>query len=160
MVPITSVSDAPGSGNLVDPIISFESYFSDLSRLAYRCAFRIIGDRSTSADVAQETMIRAYVRWNLLSARHAQEPWVARVATNLAIDAWRKQDMPASFIAHTIASGENSSVSRLDIARALTTLSEKQRTVVILRYFIGLTDPQIAHALRRSLGTVKRALRD
>lgn len=48
---------------------------------------------------------------------------------------------------------------RLSLADALAALGPTQRQVIRLRYFEGLTDPQIARRLRVPLGTVKGRLR-
>lgn len=37
--------------------------FDGLATLAYQTAFRILGSRQQSEDVAQDTMVKAYVRW-------------------------------------------------------------------------------------------------
>ena len=68
---------------------SFELAFDGLYRLAYRVAFRILGDRSDAEDVAQEALARAALRWSRLHER--PEGWVCRVATNQAIDRYRRR---------------------------------------------------------------------
>jgi RNA polymerase sigma-70 factor (ECF subfamily) len=44
------------------------------------------------------------------------------------------------------------------IAAALDRLSDDHRAVVVLRYFVGLSQPEIATATREPLGTVKSRL--
>src|SRR5690242_847407 len=82
----TGQSDVCRSRNLVD---DFDSDFDNLWGRAYGVAYVVLGDRSESEDVAQETLARALVRWKKVSAY--AEPWVVRVAGNLAIDRVRKQ---------------------------------------------------------------------
>src|SRR5688572_8876850 len=67
---------------------TFDHRFDALASVAYRVAYRLLGDRSAAEEIAQETLARAFVRWASVSG-HA-EPWVARVATNLAIGRWRR----------------------------------------------------------------------
>ena len=50
--------------------------------------------------------------------------------------------------------------ARVDLQRALSALSGRQRACVVLRYYDDLTVPQIAEALGLSTGTVKRHLSD
>ena len=71
----------------------FDQAFEGLYRLAYRVAFRILGDRGDAEDVAQEALARAAVRWSRLKDR--PEGWVTRVASNLAIDRYRRRKRPA-----------------------------------------------------------------
>ena len=67
----------------------FEEAFEDLYARAYGVAYQLLGRRSESEDVAQETLARAFVRWRRI--RGYAEAWVVRVAGNLAIDAWRRR---------------------------------------------------------------------
>jgi DNA-directed RNA polymerase specialized sigma24 family protein len=66
---------------------SYEEAFSELYQQAYRVAFRILRVRADADDVAQETMIRAYIRWSKIAGY--AEPWVSRASGNLAIDRGR-----------------------------------------------------------------------
>jgi DNA-directed RNA polymerase specialized sigma24 family protein len=44
----------------------FDDEFRDLAAIAYRVAYRILGDRSTAEDIAQESLARAYQRWTTI----------------------------------------------------------------------------------------------
>jgi DNA-directed RNA polymerase specialized sigma24 family protein len=67
----------------------FDERFDALSAIAYRVAYRLLGNREDAREVAQEALARAYARWRKVAGH--DEPWVARVATNLAIGRWRKR---------------------------------------------------------------------
>jgi RNA polymerase sigma factor (sigma-70 family) len=71
-----------------DPDAGFDERFADLAGLAYRVAYRILGSREEARDIAQESLARAYGRWPRVRERAG--PWVARVATNLALDHLRR----------------------------------------------------------------------
>ena len=75
-----------GRGEFVD---DFDAAFDNLWSRAYGVAYVVLGDRSESEDIAQETLARALVRWKKVSAY--AEPWVVRVAGNLAIDRVRQR---------------------------------------------------------------------
>lgn len=62
----------------------FEQSFDELYALAWRAAMRILAEPAAAEDVAAETLTRAYVRWARMATFAAA--WVARAATNLAID--------------------------------------------------------------------------
>ena len=131
---------------------SFERSFEELYRLAYRVAFRILGDRPAAEDVAQETLARALLRWSRLEAR--PEGWVSRVASNLALDRYRRarerriRSGPIGVVDDRI--GE-----RADLVAALRSLSRRQREVVVLRYLADLSESDVAEALGCSVGSVK-----
>lgn len=138
---------------------SFDEAFEHLHASAYRVAYRLVGRRAEAEDIAQEALARALTRWRKVSD-HA-EPWVARVASNLAIDWWRSnrrltdldvesgQELAAS--AGTVAHDAD----RIDLVRALRSLSRRQREVVTLRYVADLSERDVALQLRCSPGTVK-----
>ena len=104
----------------------FDDEFSDLARLAYRVAFRILGDRSAAEDIAQESLARAYIRWTRIS--EYRQAWVARVAGNLAIDQLRRKR--PSTVAVRQVDAEVMVIERIDLQRALLGLTKRQREAV------------------------------
>src|SRR5947209_3570542 len=107
---------------------SFDDGFAALAAIAYRVAFRILGDRTEAEDVAQEALARAYVRWSRIED-HA-EPWVAKVAANVALKmiARRGRPVPAA-AAVTPGDLDTVALTRLGLASALETLPRRQREV-------------------------------
>jgi len=144
-----------GAG-LIEPAAAapdFDDAYPALFRAAYRVAYRLLGDREDAADAAQEACARACVRWRRLVRGGDPTPWVVRVAGNLAIDRWRKRRTAAS---HPVpASTPALTPDRVDLHRALDTLSKRQREVIVLRYFADLPETAVADALGCSVGTVK-----
>jgi RNA polymerase sigma-70 factor (sigma-E family) len=135
--------------------LSFDDAFDGLFRDAYRVAYRLLGSREDACDVAQEALARASLRWSRLTGRGDPAPWVVRVATNLALDRWRRRRTAAS---HPVAAGVpvvDPVDDRVDLHRALAALPRRQRDVVVLRYVADLPEAAVAHALGCSVGTVK-----
>ena len=128
----------------------FDAEFESLWSRAYGVAYVVLGDRSESEDVAQETLARALVRWKKVSAY--AEPWVVRVAGNLAIDRVRTRQRRRGIPAHDLPAVD---AQRVDLQRALLALSPKQREVVMLRYLVDLPEVEVAQTLGCSVGTVK-----
>jgi DNA-directed RNA polymerase specialized sigma24 family protein len=128
----------------------FDAEFETLWRRAYAVAFVVLGERAESEDVAQETLARALARWGQISG-YAM-PWVVRVAGNLAVDRVRRRNRKRGLPAADVP-GPNG--QRVDLQRALMSLSPKQRDVVVLRYFADVPEAEVAAMLRCSVGTVK-----
>ena len=133
----------------------FDDRFEELAAIAYRAAYRILGDREESRDIAQEALARAYSRWGRV-ADHAA-PWVARVAGNQALSVTRRQATrrrhrppPPGAVDPTDLVGE-----RRRLADALASLPRRQRDTVLLRYVADLPEPEVARLLGCSVGTVK-----
>ncbi|HRW36364.1 MAG: sigma-70 family RNA polymerase sigma factor [Acidimicrobiales bacterium] len=137
----------------------FDAAFADLARLAYRVAYRLLGVRAEAEDVAQEALARAYARWRRVHG-HA-EPWVARVAANLALDRLRSHDRSRRAevpVADAAAADDatRAAVDRLELAHLLSSLPRRQREVVVLRYLADRSEADVARELGTSVGTVKR----
>lgn len=134
----------------------FDDEFDELAALAYRTAFRILGDRGDAEDVAQETLTKALVHWQRVGS-HAR-PWVCRVAANHAIGMLRRARRRGR-IDTALASGEtrtpDSPIERVDLQRALLRLSPRQREVLALRYLAGFTEAEVSVELGINVGTVK-----
>ncbi len=137
-----------------EPEDDFAGSFADLGRIAYRVAYRILGVRAEAEDVAQEALVRAYVRWR--KVRHYPEAWVARTAGNLAIDAWRHRRDRPRFAALDVVNAHDVLAGRLDLQRLLSRLPRRQRQVLILRYLADQTEAATAAVLGCSIGSVKR----
>jgi RNA polymerase sigma-70 factor (sigma-E family) len=132
---------------------SFEVAFADLYRLAYRVAFRILGDRCDAEDVAQETLARAALRWSRLHER--PEGWVCRVASNQAIDRYRRRRRQPHTMAGPVGLVDERLGERGDLVAALRKLPRRQRAVVVLRYLADFSEEDVALTLGCSVGTVK-----
>ena len=137
----------------------FGDAFDDLSAVAHRVAFRLLGDRDEAEEVTQEALVRVYVRWRRV-APYA-EAWVARVATNLALDHHRRharQRRHAETVAPTGAVDDPAAglVSRLELVEGLRRLPRRQREVVALRYLADVSEAETARLLGCTPGTVKQ----
>ena len=134
---------------------SFADDYPDLYVAAFRAAYRLLGSRSEAEDVAQEACARAFARWPQLVRRESATPWVVRVASNLAIDSWRRRqrrEHGAPAVESVTTPGDD---RRIDLHRALDTLPRRQRDVVVLRYVVDLSEADTATALGCAPGTVK-----
>jgi RNA polymerase sigma factor (sigma-70 family) len=132
----------------------FETSFEPLRRLAYRVAYRLLGERSVAEDVASEALARAYSRWS--SIRGHAEPWVVTVATNLTLDVGRHRATEARRRVLIDAAAPDPQIEvRLDLQRALAALPRRQREVVALRFLGDFSEQATADALGIDVGTVK-----
>jgi RNA polymerase sigma factor (sigma-70 family) len=132
----------------------YEEQFDALAAVAYRVAFRILGDREEARDVAQEALARAFARWRRVE-RYA-EPWVARVAANLALGVVRKQGRaPRIEIGAAGPDPAGPVTDRRLLVEALRDLPAGQRDTIVLRFVADLPEADVARLLGCSVGTVK-----
>ena len=144
----------------------FETQLVECSRLAFRVAFAVLHHRQDAEDVAQEAFVRAYRQFHRLRDRSRFRPWLVRVTWRLALDRQRserrrkarEQGEPA----HPAAvNGQDAVVERDQAARlwrAIETLPEKLRLVVVLVNIEGHDVGAAAELLRLPEGTVKSRL--
>jgi RNA polymerase sigma-70 factor (sigma-E family) len=133
---------------------TFTADFPPLYDLAYRVAYRVLGNREDASDVASEALARAYVRWGRLDD---PAPWVATVAGRAAIDVVRRRKTARDKLP-ALAPGApppDATPDRLDLQRALLALPTRQREVVVLRYLADRSEAETAAVLGLSHGTVK-----
>ncbi len=116
-----------------------------------RAAYLITGQRATAAEVTQDAFAEAFVHWRRV--RHLDRPgaWVRRVAIRRAIkvrERDRRRDelmIGAASVAGTPAAGHPGDGEPpttdvgLDLARALDSLTPRQRALVVLHYLEDLT---------------------
>ena len=130
------------------------------------CAWRILGDRAESEDVAQETFIRLLRKapdWQ--PDGPALRSWLLRVATNLCIDRRRVRARTAP-MPEDIEQFEDRSKAPLDddfairhaVRRAVDDLPDRQRAALALVHFQGLSGQEAANALGVSAEAVESLL--
>lgn len=139
----------------------FEDRFDDLAAIAYRVTYRILGSRPDAEDLTQEALTRAYQRWR--TVRGHAEPWVARVAANLALDAIRRgKRRPTSSADDSGGLDDRAApevaavLDRIELVQLLRELPRRQREVVVLRYLADLPEADVARELGVTVGSVKK----
>jgi RNA polymerase sigma factor (sigma-70 family) len=132
---------------------SFVDRFDELFAVGYRAGYAVLGRRAEAEDCAQEAMARALARWSRV-ADHAAA-WVARVATNLALDRVRRIDRQRRHEVRPEAVDDPVALRRHDLVRALQALPARQREAVVLRYIVDLSEHETARAMSCAVGTVK-----
>lgn len=131
-----------------------------------RLALVLTADPGEADDLAQEALLRAYRSWGRIRAEDPG-PYVRRTLINLHRTTLRRRIAERKHL--NVAKGEPTSShdhdveQRVRVAAALRCLSPIRRATVVLRFYDGLTQAEIARILDRPIGTVKsdlhRALR-
>jgi RNA polymerase sigma-70 factor (sigma-E family) len=124
-----------------------------------RSAFLLCGDRGHAEDLLQVTLWRTSQRWAV--AREAPEAYAHTVLVNLSRDRRRGLRRRASEwlgLDDRVEAGfdQTERVAERDVmSRAVRRLPDRQREVIVLRFFLDLSIAQTASALGASEGTVK-----
>jgi len=152
------------------------------SRGLYNLAYRLVGDRQWAEDILQETFVRAYTRADTFKQGGKVSTWMYRICMNLAYDHLRARRYRAmASLDASMGDGGNSEAgtwsatlaSRIPDASVqvekkdtevcvrglIDELPERERTVVLLRQYHGMTFKDIAAVLGLTSRTVQNCLR-
>jgi RNA polymerase sigma-70 factor (ECF subfamily) len=140
----------------------FEAFYRANVRMVHGLALSRTGVTAQAEDLTQETFLRAWQHFALVSGLQPaqQKAWLARTLRNLATDEWRRQAM-ASAAAQAAASESHGSPPaelRLDVALALGGLDDSDRELVVMRYLEQMNSREIGEALAIPEGTVRTRL--
>ncbi|MFN0028765.1 MAG: RNA polymerase sigma factor [Acidimicrobiales bacterium] len=121
------------------------------------------GDRRAAEDAAQEAFARAYQKWSMVSQTERPGAWVYVVAVRYARRVSGRERRisargAAQLVDDAVADLAEARVDALTLQAALARLPVRQRLVVVLRYFAGLSTHETAAAMGCAPGTVKSAL--
>lgn len=140
----------------------------------YNFAFRFTGNREEAQEIAQDALLKALKNMNRFDPRYKFSTWVYRITRNQAIDHKRRQ-RPTAELNEAItpdpghANPEGTGMRSPEVRamrsqenqllhRALATLGEKYREIIVLYHFSGLSYADIATTLDIPQGTVMNRL--
>ena len=124
----------------------------------------LVDDRETAEDVVQEAFAGLYLRWRQLRDPNAAVAYLNRAVVNGSSNQLRHRKRVGIRLARmtlqseALASAEDTAVQHDEADRlrqAIDSLPLRQRQVLVLRYFLNLTEADIASTLRVSRGSVK-----
>ena len=139
---------------------------------AVRAAYLIVRDAALAEDVAQEAFLRAYSRIRQFDRRRPFGPWFYRIVINLAQRAAARAARQTPFdgaapdgaltLEDLLADGAPGPEAQAEQAetrerlwQALGRLGPEQRAAVVERYYLGLSEAEMAARGGLRLGTVK-----
>jgi len=143
------------------------------SHLVFSIAVAIVDDRSTAEDVTLDVFMRVWQRADLYRAERVKvRTWLTHIARHQAIDALRRRSARPDHQAfswdvispHTVfLTQDPQELAELTlrgerIRAALAQLPDEQKQTLVLAYYGGLTQLEIAEVLDQPLGTIKTRL--
>ena len=144
----------------------FEALLPESGRLAFRVARSVLRNDADAEDVAQESLLRAFRRFDRLRDRARFRSWLVRIAYRIAIDRVRARRRTAqretlwlqesSRLASAVSS--TAAAFQAQLEQAVDELPEKLRLVLLLSAMEGHTTEEVAALLAIPAGTVKSRL--
>jgi RNA polymerase sigma-70 factor (sigma-E family) len=140
----------------------FESFVTDNADGLLRTAYLIVGDLPEAEDLVQETLMKVARRWPRVRRMERPVAYARRILVNLAVRGAERRTRSRRELAGaapadlaTEATEATALEVRDELMAALAELPLRQRSVLVLRYFLDLPEAEVAAALQCSLGTVK-----
>ncbi len=157
----------------------FNALMESTYRKVYNMAYRLAGNRNDAEDLTQEAYYRAYRSFNDYEGDKPFENWIFRIVTRLFLDllrSRRRRVQTVSYDAPLPTSGDdtvhfdvadgsptadvllvNNTLSD-DLQMVLASLSEEQRTLVMLADVEGLPYKEISDMMGKPVGTIRSRL--
>ncbi|MDG4805898.1 SigE family RNA polymerase sigma factor [Micromonospora sp. WMMD1120] len=140
--------------------MTFEEYVSSRGPALVRLARLLTGDEHRAEDLTQEVLSRAYVQWRRIARADRPDVYVRRMLVNANISWWRRRSSREVVVdtfadrPHRVDVG-GEAADRDEMWRLIHALPDRQRAVLVLRYYEDLDDATIAQILDCSPVTVR-----
>ncbi|WP_328651081.1 SigE family RNA polymerase sigma factor [Micromonospora sp. NBC_00330] len=137
----------------------FREFVAARSAALLRTAYLLTGDWATAEDLLQTALTKTYLAWKRLGGIEAVEPYARRVMVNTSTSWWRRRwhgERPTEVLPERAGVDEiEQQLDRDLLWRHLRELPNRQRAVLVLRYYEDMSEAQTAAMLDISPGTVK-----
>jgi RNA polymerase sigma-70 factor, ECF subfamily len=147
---------------------AFEVLYARYSRPAYSVALGMLRDVVRAQEVTQDVFLAIWRGAREFDpARGSARTWILSVAHHKSVDAVRRSRRSPTVPLSETMTGDvdviEEAQARVDaghVRRALEALSVEQRAALVLAYYGGYTQQEIAQRLGVPLGTIKTRMRD
>lgn len=146
---------------------AFAALFDKYKNLVFKTAYLLLGNTHDAEDALQEIFVKVHKSLSDFQlSKGAFTTWIHRITVNHCLNWRRKRRLvtlpldevsPTSLTDHA-PSPESRLGEEATVQQALSQLSEKQRVVVILRYYWNMSYAEISQILDIPVGTVKSRL--
>jgi RNA polymerase sigma factor (sigma-70 family) len=137
----------------------------------FRLAYLVLRDATAAEDVAQETFVRAFHALPQFDGTRPLRPWLTRIAVNQARNRRRARGRYRHYLdrllgrAEAAADAQRQAEQGLDarwrageLAEAVRRLNALGQEAIYLRYYLDMSEAEMAEALDVPAGTVKSRL--
>jgi RNA polymerase sigma factor (sigma-70 family) len=149
---------------------AYEELVRRYQDFAIRTAYLITGDAAEAEDAAQDAFVKAYYALSRFRPGAPVRPWLLRIVANEARNRRKAGSRRATlelrvaedgYLGHTAPSPEAAALTaehRAALLHAVNELRDGDRLVIAYRYFLDLSEAEMAAALGCARGTVKSRL--
>ena len=147
----------------VDRAAGFEDFVARRAAPMLAMARGLVRREQDAEDLVQDVLASALLKWDRVSAADQPDAYVNRMLVNAATSWWRRparRERPTD--AHVDAPVDDPSAAageRAAVLAALRALPPRHRAVLVLRYYEGMPDAEIAALLDMAPSTVRSSAR-
>ncbi|MGI9093356.1 MAG: SigE family RNA polymerase sigma factor [Mycobacteriales bacterium] len=149
-------------GESDDADAEFAGFVRSRSAALHRTAYLMTGNSDAAQDVVQTALTRIYLAWPRRAFWENRDAYARKVVTNVVLSEgarrWRGEQ-PTGELPEPPADGRSDDVTLLAerdaLRRALMALPVRQRTAVVLRHYVDLSEADTAATMDCPLNTVK-----
>jgi len=144
--------------------VDFEEFAADRLPSLTRYATMLAGSREVAEDVVQDALVKTHAKWKKISTLDRPDLYVKRIVTNEFMSLRRRRKVSTVPLEPEFAevvhadrapSHEETSADRDALWAELARLPRQGRAVLVLRFYEGLSDNEIAIVLNCRPGTVR-----
>ena len=153
---------APPSGSEtipapVDRTDSFEAFFEDHHADLFGALYLITRDWHEAEEIMQDAFLKVLERWEHVSSLADPVGYLYRTAMNLFRKRWRRASLVLRRTVSLTPRDDEISLleTRLDVVRAMASLSPRQRAVVVLTELLEFSSEETGRMLGIAPGTVR-----
>jgi RNA polymerase sigma-70 factor (ECF subfamily) len=139
--------------------VKFADFYRENRDICFRAVFVTVRNVHEADDLTSEAFTRAFSDWHEVGRHASPNAWVVRTALNLHRDRWRRENNPKRhlFALRDVHEDKSDSVDPA-LMMAISQLSEQQRSVLVYRVLLDLSNEAVAELLGLSVSTVSTHL--
>ncbi|MET1058569.1 MAG: SigE family RNA polymerase sigma factor [Nocardioides sp.] len=128
----------------------FTAFVHAQSASLFRTAYLLTGDHRRAEDLLRRTLVKVCLHWPRVSAMEQPRGFARRVLVHEVVSLWHRR--PSEGPPMVLREGDSASRVVWD---AVLTLPPRQRAVLVLRHYEGLTGAETADVLGIAVGSVE-----
>ena len=147
---------------------AWEALVREHQQPVFRLAYLLLGSVDEAGDVAQETFVRAFRALDRFDIERPLRPWLLSITTNLShnrrrsigryLAALRRANEEPTVAFSSLGDSSERQWEAETLRQAVHRLKPGEQEVVYMRYFLELSEAEMALALKVAPGTVKSRL--
>ena len=142
-----------------DAAVDFAAFFGAEYERLFQSLYLLCGNKADAEDLAQETMARAFERWDRVMAAETPTGYIFQIGFNLHRSMLRRARRALTGGSRVAVKAEpNLGQTRLEVLEALSSLPAAQRQALVLVEWLGFSAEEAGHILRIAPSSVRGRL--